>query len=94
MKVFTIFDNFHIIFQLKNTISFQQCKLHPYDLLSTIWKGKDHAFIEVVRHLTEEVDRLHFEIILNMELFLDKMLESEWKKCYSRGLENEVKLET
>jgi hypothetical protein len=39
-------------------------------LSPTLWQRKDPAFVEVLRLLAEEVDEVHFEIVLVVEFFL------------------------
>jgi hypothetical protein len=41
-------------------------------LSPTLWKRKDPTFVEVLGLLAEEVDEVHFEVILVVELFSRK----------------------
>ncbi len=45
------------------------CSITIYDLLTTLWKRKDSAFVKVLRLLAEEVDEVHFEVILVVDFF-------------------------
>ena len=64
-KFYFYFLNIRIQLSINNV-----CSITIYDLSPTLWQRKDLLFVEVLRVLVEEVEEIHFEVVLVFELFL------------------------
>ena len=79
-KFFAFFFKFSFyFFSSRLQLTFNNvCSIAIYDLSQTLWQRKDPAFVEFLGLLAEEVDEVHFEVVLSSSnLFSRKWLDRE-----------------